>query len=472
MSDFDLIIRGGAVAGAEGMMAADVGIRDGIIASLGETVLGSADAELDATGLCVFPGLIDPHVHFNDPGRADWEGWETGSQAFAAGGFTSVFDMPLNSVPAVLDEASFLAKFHRAREASRLDFGLWGGLTPRNLDRLEELHACGVIGFKAFLSQSGVEEFEAVDDYSLLEGMRRAAELGQIVALHAENDALTASLARRAVAEGRLTVRDYLDSRPIIAELEAIQRAILLAWEADCALHVCHVSTGRGVELVADARAQGLSVSCETCPHYLVLTDEDAERLGALGKCAPPLRPAEEREALWEQIRAGHVDFLGSDHSPCTPELKRAGDGGEDGENNVFAAWGGIAGGQLTLPLLLTESAAGNRAMPLERLAELLATNAARRFRIHPQKGELAVGADADVVIFDPDPEAPVSADQLLQRHPGNCPYLGQTLRGQIRRTLRRGQTICRAGTIVAGQVAMPAAQLLRPALTEEAVVG
>ncbi len=459
MSDFDLIIRGGIVATADGVQPQDVGIKDGVIIGLGSAVFGSTDAELDASGLFLLPGLIDAHVQFNDPGQAETGGWGNGSQTLAAGGVTSVFDMPGSSVPPVLDEASFAAKHQRARETSLLDFGLWGGLTPHNLDRLEGLHECGVIGFKACMSQVDAGQLAAVDDYSLLEGMRWAAELGQVVAIHAENDSLTANLARRAVAEGRLTVRDYLHSRPVIAETEAVQRAILLAWEADCPLHVNSVSTGRAVELIASAREQGLNISCETSPHYLILTDEDVERLGSLAKCAPPLRSAGDATALWEQVRAGQVDFLASGHSPCPPEHK-----GED----VFAAWAGIAAGQLTLPLILTESGHGNRRVPLERLAELLSTNVARRFRLHPQKGELAVGSDGDVVIFDLGPEEPVAANLLLQRHPEQCPYLGRILRGQIRRTILRGQTVYKAGAVLG----RPTARLLRPPLAMATTVG
>ena len=187
---------------------------------------------------------------------------------------------------------------------------------------MQELTDCGVIGFKAFMSSSGVDDFPMADDGTLLEGMRRAFDLEQIVAVHAENEGITARLARQAVAEGRLTARDYLESRPVIAELEAIQRAILFAWETECALHIVHVSTARGLELIAGAKAQGMNVSCETAPHYLVLTEADAERLGPLAKCAPPLRSAMEQAALWEQLAAGGIDMIASDHSPATPEMK------------------------------------------------------------------------------------------------------------------------------------------------------
>ncbi len=452
MSDFDLIIRGASVVRPGDTSKLDLGIKDGRITALGEAVFGSTAADLDATRFHVFPGVVDPHVHFNEPGRADWEGFLHGSRALAAGGVTTYFDMPLNAVPPVIDQASFLAKWNLAQAHSMVDFGLWGGLTPDSLDRMQELTDCGVIGFKAFMSSSGVDEFPMADDGTLYEGMRRASDLEQIVAVHAENDSLTARLARQAVAEGRLTVRDYLDSRPAIAEMEAVQRAILFAWETECPLHIVHVSTARAVELIADAKAQGLNVSCETCPHYLILTEEDAERLQALAKCAPPLRNANEQDALWQQFQAGGIDLVASDHSPAAPEIKW----GKD----IFSSWGGITGCQSTFTLLLTEALGAEHQMPLERLGELLSTNAARRFRLHPAKGEIAVGADADLLIVDIHADTAVREADLYYRHPANSPYLGRQTRGRILRTLLRGETIVKDGRVLG----KPAPRFLRPA--------
>jgi allantoinase len=224
---------------------------------------------------------------------------------------------------------------------------LCGGLVPGARDRLDELAERGVVGFKAFMSASGVEEFEAADDLTLVEGMARAARPGLPVAVHAESEELTRRLARRAVPQGRVSVRHYLASRPVFAELEAIGRAIAFAEETGCALHVVHVSTGRGVAIVAGARARGLDLTCETCPHYLVLDEDDAERLGAVAKCAPPLRPAGEREALWAALGAGDIDPVATDHSPA-PAALREGD-------DHFAVWGGIAGAQTLLALLFDE---------------------------------------------------------------------------------------------------------------------
>lgn len=456
MSDFDLIIRGGTVVRPEGVEKLDIGIKDGVITALGNTVFGSTSSDLDAGDFHIFPGGVDPHVHFNEPGRTDWEGFEHGSQALAAGGVTSYFDMPLNAQPPVLDKDGFLAKWAMAKEKSLVDFGLWGGLTPVNLGSMQDLTDCGVIGFKAFMSSSGIEDFPHADDGTLLEGMRRAVDLEQIVAVHAENEGITSHLAREAVSAGTLTAADYLASRPVIAELEAIQRAILFAWETECALHVVHVSTARGLELIADAKSQGLNISCETAPHYLVLTDADVERLGPLAKCAPPLRDHTEQTALWAQLAAGSIDMIASDHSPAPPEMKFRG----QTKGNFFAAWGGIAGCQSTLPLMLTAAMDPAHPVPLDRLSELLSTAAARRFRLHPAKGEIITGADADLVIINIDASIEVTAESLLYQHPTHSPYIGRHLLGKISRTLLRGQTIFKDGRIVA----RPAPRLLRPA--------
>ena len=340
---WDVAVRGGTVVTAAGPRRLDVGIADGAIAALEPALEGAAGTEVDATGLTVLPGAVDGHIHLNDPGRSDWEGFATGTRALAAGGATVGVDMPLNASPPTVDGAAFDAKVAAARGTAHVDFALWGGLVPGNVDAMEELAARGVVGFKAFMSNSGIEDFARADDLTLYEGMRRAAALRLPVAVHAESEAITAGLAARARAEGRSGVRDYLASRPVVAETEAIARAIHLAAAAGCALHVVHVSTGAGVALVAAARARGIDVSCETCPHYLVLCEEDAEALPGLAKCAPPLRPAAERDALWNAIAAGDLPMVASDHSPAPPELKE----GDD----AFAAWGGISGCQSMLAL-------------------------------------------------------------------------------------------------------------------------
>jgi allantoinase len=449
MSDtYDLLVRGARLVAPEGVGASDVAIADGIVAAVGPELDGTAAEIVDARGLLLLPGVVDAHVHLNDPGRADWEGFATGTAALASGGTTTAIDMPLNAIPPTLDGASFDAKVAAARDTARVDVALWGGLVPGDLGRLDELAERGVVGFKAFMSASGVAEFEAADDLTLVQGMARAAQLRLPVAVHAESDALTGRLARRAVAAGRTTVRDYLASRPVLAELEAIGRAIIFATETGCALHVVHVSTGRGVVLIAEARARGVDVTAETCPHYLVLDADDAERLGAAAKCAPPLRPADDREALWARLHAGDVDLVATDHSPSPAALKDTG-------GDHFAAWGGIPGAQTLLTLLHTEAVA--RELPLDHLARLLAAAPARRFGLAPSKGALTPGADADLVLLDPAAEWTLAREHLLDRH-RLSPFIGRRLRGRVVRTVLRGHTIARDGAVTGA----PAGRILR----------
>jgi allantoinase len=403
MRRVSILIRGG--------FGGDVAIEDGRIVAIGPE-LELPDAEVvDARGLRVLPGAVDAHVHFNEPGRADWEGWATGTAAAAAGGTTTVVDMPLNAHPPTVDATAFRAKLEAAEAAAVTDFALWGGLVPGNVRRLAELAELGVVGFKAFMAPSGIEDFEAVDDGTLYDGMAEAARLGLPVAVHAEN----AQLVSRAPA-GR-SWRDWCASRPIVAELEAIQRAALFAEETGCSLHVVHVSTARGVRLVAEARARGVDVTCETCPHYVLFAEDDLERLGAVAKCAPPLRARGEVDALRAEL--GSVDLIASDHSPSPASMKT----GDD----VFAIWGGISGCQSLLATVLTEG------LPLE----LVTSRPAERLRL-PGKGRLEPGYDADIVLVEPEAEWELAADELRYRH-RHSPYVGRRFRSRVVRTLVRG---------------------------------
>jgi allantoinase len=471
MAEYDLLVRGASPM-------PEIGIADGAIAGF---TAASAREEIDATGLIVMPGVIDAHVHFNEPGRTEWEGWATGSRAAVAGGVTTVCDMPLNSYPPVVTADAFEAKRRAAEAQSVCDFALWGGLIPNHVDDLGALAACGAIGFKAFMAGSGIDDFPKVDLGTLREGMRRAAALGLPVAVHAEfdPDGRVSSGARAGAdsvantpANGDLqagapdstiahpttgtSVADYLASRPVESECAAIRAALDIAQDTRCALHVVHVSSGRGVALIAEARARGVDVTAETCPHYLVFTGDDMERLGAVAKCAPPFRDAAERAALIDHVRAGRVDTIGSDHSPSPWTMKTDAD--------FFRVWGGIAGVQHLLPVLLTEgsaSAQGGTFTPT-LIARLTAANVARRFRF-PTKGSLAIGCDADITLIEIGGAHEVTAESLFYRHRVS-PYVGRTLHARVRRTLRRGRTVFHDGRITAeggGRLLTPSSQRL-----------
>ena len=449
---FDLILRGGHVVTPEGVAPADVGVVAGRFAALAPALTGTAAQEIDATGLHVFPGILDAHVHFNEPGRAEWEGLATGSAALAAGGGAWFGDMPLNSTPPVLDAAAFAAKARLAAAKAVTDFSLWGGLVPGNLDRLPELADAGVIGVKAFMCGSGIDDFPGITEAATLRrGMERAAAGGLLVAVHAENEAMAASLTRLARARGATDARSWLATRPVEVELAAIRLATELAGETRCALHIVHVSTPEGLALIAAARRRGVNVSAETCPHYLLLNEDDTVRLGAPAKCAPPLRPEAARLGLWQALAAGQVDTLGSDHSPAPPAMKQAAD--------FFSIWGGISGVQHGFPLLLStalDMLPATQALPL--LSALLATNVARRFCL-PGKGRIAAGHDADFTLLDLHHEHTLDNAELLYRH-RQGPYHGRPCRVRVRQTWVRGRRIWSEDRIAPGA---PAGQLLRP---------
>jgi allantoinase len=426
---FDLLLRGATPW-------PEIGIADGRIAGF---AAAPAREEIDATGLLVLPGVIDAHVHFNEPGRTEWEGWASGSRAAAAGGTTTVCDMPLNSQPPVVTAEAFRLKRAAAEAQSVCDFALWGGLVPGHVDDMEALAACGVVGFKAFMADSGIDDFPKVDRATLRAGMQRAAALGLPVAVHAELDGADFPAPPR---RGTRVV-DYLVSRPVASECAAVRLALDLAGETGCALHVVHVSSGSAMRLILDARARGVDVTAETCPHYLVFTDEDMERLGAVAKCAPPLRERHERDALVADVRAGRVDTLGSDHSPAPWAMKA--------HDDFFRVWGGIAGAQHLLALALDAGLGANL------VSRLTSEQVARRLRL-PSKGGLAEARDADLVLVESGGAHEVTADALFYRHRVS-PYVGRRLGARVRRTILRGATVYCDGRVTAargGQLVVP----------------
>lgn len=426
-----MLLRNGQVVTPAGIHPTDVAVAEERIVSIGRNIAGSFDIVKDLEGRFLFPGVIDAHVHFNDPGRTDWEGLATGSRALAAGGGAVFFDMPLNSEPPVLDAAALREKRALAEAQACADFALWGGLVAGNEDRLEEMRDAGAIGFKAFLCDSGIASFPSIDGEALRAGMAAAARLDLPVAVHAEDQDLAARLTAEARARGGQGVRDYLASRPVQVETAAIARALEYAGETGCRLHVVHVSSPEGLELIARAKDGGVDVTAETCPHYLLLTEDDMARLGARAKCAPPLRDEGRRLGLWDALWNDQVDTIGSDHSPAPPALK----GGAD----FFSVWGGIAGIQHGAALVLSATAASrNEHWP--KLAAVLSENVARRFRLPAAKGSIAEGGDADFSIVSLlDPPEPIRAEDLVNRHPLS-PYVGRACAVRIAETYIRGR--------------------------------
>jgi allantoinase len=358
--------------------------------------------------------------------------------------------MPLNSRPVTVDGAAFDAKLAAASASSLVDFGLWGGLVPGNLDHIDDLFERGAIGFKAFMCPSGIDDFPACDEDTLREGMQRIASLGSILLVHAEEPGTVARLTQQAIAEGKIGPRDFVTSRPASAELDAISIATAIARETGCRLHIVHVSTEIGVDMVAEAQMDGVDVTCETCPHYLLYTEDDVEALGGAGKCAPPFRTALDRDGLWRLLADGTLPMVVSDHSPSTLDLKS----GDD----FFKVWGGISGCQTTRQLLLARAA--ERSVDLPTIAAVTATNPAVRFRLSG-KGDIAPGFDADLWLVDLTSEGVVRKEELLYRNPFSA-HEGQPIRGRTARTLVRGQSV-----FVAGQAS--AQKIGRPVRTSEA---
>lgn len=438
---YELIIKNGDVVLPGEVLKLDIGVKDGKIAALGKQLAAGVDTRiLDAEGLYVLPGMIDMHVHFNEPALGHWEGFRTGSAALAAGGITCYADMPLNGNPPTVNQAALQLKAEAASGNSAVDYLLWGGLVPGNLEDLEPLAAAGVIGFKAFISNPGGDgegRFREVDDDTLYQGMKKIAGLGGILALHAESEELTAALSADALRSGRTGARDFAASRPAEAELEAVARALLYSERTGCRLHFVHISTSAAIEMIHAAKLRGLDVTAETCPHYLILNEDNMEELGPLAKCAPPLRSQEEQESLWKVLADGKIDLIASDHSPCPTELKLA------PGLSFFEAWGGISGAQSSLELMFHEGV-NVRGLPVTQISALLSGLPARRFGLDHRKGSIAPGLDADLVLLNPDHSYTLVAEDLLYRHK-HSPYTGMTLSCKVMATLSRGTVVYNA---------------------------
>ncbi len=403
---------------------AAVGIRDGRIAVLGDyTDRWPTRTETDLGDLALLPGLVDSHVHVNEPGRTEWEGFASATRAAAAGGVTTLIDMPLNSIPPTTDVDALSVKRSAAAGKCRTDVGFWGGSVPDNQDRLAALHQAGVFGFKCFTAPSGVDEFPPLSWAELLSTAHRLAAWDGLLIVHAEDpDRL-----REAPADTRYA--GFLDSRPPDAELHAVARLVEVARETGVRLHVLHISAAAVIPIITEAQRSGLRITGETCPHYLTLTAESIPDGATEAKCCPPVRSAANRDALWHGLSTGAIGCVVSDHSPSTPQLKRG---------DFRTAWGGIASVQLGLPLVWTE--ARSRGFSLAEVVGWMATGPAALVGL-PDKGRIAVGCAADLVAFAPDEQFVVDPAALHHRHPVS-PYGGRRLTGVVHHTWLHGAEV------------------------------
>jgi allantoinase len=385
----------------------------------------------------ILPGLVDSHVHINDPGRGEWEGFETATRAAAAGGYTLLVDMPLNCLPATSTVAALQAKRAAAQGRCRIDWAAWGGVVHDNESDIETLAAAGVPGFKCFLINPGIDGFTMVTEQQLRLALPHIARTGLPLLVHAElPDPIDRATDALADADWS-RYSTYLQSRPDEAELAAIRLMLSLCREYGFRLHIVHLSTSRALQELRAARAEGLPLSVETCPHYLHLSAETIPNGATLSKCAPPIRSRENCERLWQGLRDGTIDLVVTDHSPCPPAMKRLTEG------NFRTAWGGIASLSVALPLMWTE--ASRRGFTLLDLAQWMAAAPARLAGCDTRKGHIAAGYDADLVVFDADREFVLTEDKLHYRHPVS-PYLGETLRGVVKATYLRGNPVFAEG--------------------------
>jgi allantoinase len=430
----DLIIRGQRVVLPEAIAPRSIHIHEERIVFVGDYDDVVAGCEVVEAGneSVVMPGLVDTHVHINAPGRTEWEGFRSATRAAAAGGVTTVVDMPLNSVPPTTTLAGFKTKLETARDDCFVDVGFWGGVVPGNTAELAPMFAAGVVGFKCFLVPSGVDEFEHVTEEHLREAMPELTRLGALLIVHAE---LPGSIK----TDGAADYRSFLASRPRVAENEAVELMVRLSREFDTRVHIVHLSSAEAIPVLREAQTAGVKITAETCPHYLHFAAEEVPVGATEFKCCPPIRERDNREELWKGLKDGTIGLIVSDHSPCPGEMKLR----ESGD--FMKAWGGIASLQLRLPVVWTE--ARRRGFSLVDLVRWVCGNPARQVSFETRKGAIAAGCDADLVIWNPDAQFTVNASTLQHRHK-ITPYAGEELSGVVQQTFLRGRRIYDRGQL------------------------
>lgn len=441
----DLVVRGKRIVLPEGERAAAIQIRSGAVAAISAFDDIPAGCPLHEAGeSIVMPGLVDTHVHINEPGRTEWEGFSTATRAAAAGGVTTLIEMPLNSIPATTSAAAYREKLAAAAGKLWVDMGFWGGVVPGNVSELRALWDAGVFGFKCFLTPSGVEEFAHVSEADLRAAAPELAALGAPLLAHAEMPGpIAAALEHLSKADPK-SYTTWLASRPRDAENEAIALLMRLCRESGVRTHIVHLSSSDAIPLLRQAKADGLAVSVETCPHYLTFAAEEIGEGATEFKCAPPIRERENLEKLWAALGDGTIDLIATDHSPCPPAMKLPDEG------DFTRAWGGIASLQLSLPAMWTEAAARGYAVP--HLAAWLCRGPARLAGLEKQKGTIAMGCDADLVIWNPNVKFVLEPSHLHYRHK-ITPYAGRALAGVVETTFLRGRKVYDRGEFCAGSI-------------------
>lgn len=430
----DLVIRGKRVITVDGECPAAIHFRGGTISAI--TALNEIPPGVplhDAGNSVVMPGVVDTHVHINEPGRTDWEGFSTATHAAAAGGVTTLIEMPLNSIPATTTAQAYREKLAATAGKLWVDAGFWGGVVPGNAAELRPLHEAGVFGFKCFLVPSGVDEFAHVTEPDLRAAAPVLAELGAPLLAHSELPGPIAAAAKSLAKSDPRSHITWLASRPREAEHEAIELILRIAREFGLRVHIVHLSSSGALDQLRRAKSDGLAVTVETCPHYLTFAAEDIPDGATEFKCAPPIRERENREKLWAALSDGTLDFVATDHSPCPPAMKLPAEG------DFLRAWGGIASLEISLPALWTQAA--SRGYAVTQLAAWLCRGPAQLAGLEKRKGTIAVGCDADLVIWNPDTKFTVAPAALHHRHK-ITPYAGRELMGVVETTFLHGRKI------------------------------
>ncbi|HEX8734359.1 MAG TPA: allantoinase AllB [Pyrinomonadaceae bacterium] len=442
MDNSDLIIRSRRVVLPETVAPASIHVRGGVITALGEWNEAPGKTPLvDAGEAVVMPGLVDAHVHVNEPGRTDWEGFRTATRAAAAGGVTTLVDMPLNSIPPTTTLEGFKEKLAAAQGQCQTDVAFWGGVIPGNTGELEPLLNAGVRGFKCFLVHSGVDEFPHVTESNLLEAMPELARQNSVLLVHAELAEPIETAAAELKNSNPTNYQTFLKSRPRASENEAVALMIQLCRATGARVHIVHHSSSDALPMLSAAREEGLPISVETCPHYLTFAAEEIPDGATHFKCCPPVRERENREKLWQALDEGVIDMVVSDHSPCTPNLKLA----ETGD--FLEAWGGIATLQFSLPVIWTQ--AEKRGFGLHEISRWMSAAPAKLAGLDKRKGKLAVGFDADIVIWQPEKEFKI-VPEIIHFKNKITPYAGMNLRGVVESTYVRGAKVYENGQFAA----------------------